>query len=383
MNLTKPLKFSESYDPVIKNGWRSVGAGGGGALFHPKISPFDKNTWMICCDMSETYITYDGGKHWRMLHLNGMVNDIAYHPQNSDIIYAGTFAMYKSFDKGLTWDLILPIPGADGVVAPDKIIGRVQKIHIDRKNPESIYVGYHTHVFGHQDKGTLKLVYSLDGGSSWTNPIDAEGFDFRYIDMSEGTDGRVLSVFTDKGFYRLSDNDLIKQPKPGGDCKWPISHATAGIDSKTGFTVFYVTQGVSGHGGGMWSDENGLMSAVFRSFDAGDTWKRLPDIDMDFPDKTISQRTIKDLVVSYNHPEHIYASVWRRPLILPSANVPGAFYDKTLRHPLAGKDMGPVNRMGIISSDDNGDTWNWSVAIDLKSPENASIGWYENAYYVD
>jgi photosystem II stability/assembly factor-like uncharacterized protein len=338
---------------------------------------------MICCDMSETYLTHDGGKHWRMLHLNGMVQDIAYHPANPDVIYAGSFAMYKSEDKGLTWRMILPAPCQSGLVTPDMTIGRVQKILIDRKFPDHIYVGYHTDRFQRPGHGSLKLFASDDGGCSWNDLGVVEGAEFRLIDMSESENGRVLSVFTDSGFYHWDGTTMVKQPMPGGDYQWPISHGTSGIYPNTGQTVFYITRGVSGHGGAMRSGQKGMMSAIFRSFDAGKSWIKLNAPDMDFPDHAISQRTVKDLAVSYYHPGRVYASVWRRPLILPSNNIPGELYDAALRHPFAGKDMGQINRMGIIVSDDYGETWRWSVPIDLNLPDNVAVGWYENAYDAD
>jgi len=47
--------------------FKIIGPGGGGAMFHPTVSPHDTNTVLIACDMSGSYITHDGGKSWRMV----------------------------------------------------------------------------------------------------------------------------------------------------------------------------------------------------------------------------------------------------------------------------------------------------------------------------
>src|SRR6266480_4774537 len=53
--------------------FRIIGPGGGGAMFHPTVSPHDLNTVLASCDMTGAYITHDGGKSWRMFNLRGVV----------------------------------------------------------------------------------------------------------------------------------------------------------------------------------------------------------------------------------------------------------------------------------------------------------------------
>ena len=45
--------------------FKVIGAGGGGAMFHPKVSPHDLNTFLGNRNMTGAYITHDGGKSWR------------------------------------------------------------------------------------------------------------------------------------------------------------------------------------------------------------------------------------------------------------------------------------------------------------------------------
>jgi photosystem II stability/assembly factor-like uncharacterized protein len=122
---------------------------------------------------------------------------------------------------------------------------------------------------------------------------------------------------------------------------------------------------------------------AYRSDDMGQTWVPLPGMDADYGDPS-STRTVRHIAVSYYHPEKVYFSIWRRPLVLPSVNLPGEMYDAAKRHPyLDGRDHGAVTRFGILVSENSGGTWKWSVAIDMEIPDNVYGGWFENSYDAD
>jgi photosystem II stability/assembly factor-like uncharacterized protein len=374
-------EFAKDYSPVVKNGWMSIGAGGGGALFHPKVSPHDKDTWMICCDMSETYITHDAGKHWRMLHLNGMVHDIAYDPVDPDVIYAGSSALYETRDRGLTWQLVLPV-SEDSKASPGKVIGNIFKVTVDRNDPSHVYVACDTGIrrWGQKSEGILRVYASGDGAKTWKEIDGFEGSEFTGLFPI----GNTVHVFTDTGYYRIAGTAAAAQPLPFCDTEsYIISHAAAGVHPVTGQTVLYAVYGYAPFGPRAGKDM-GMQSRVYRSLDGGDTWTEILGLDADFDDRTVSRRLVKDIAVSFNKPGRMYASLWRRPLVLPSCDVPGAMYDAALRHPLTGQYKGPVNTFGIMVSDDYGDTWAWSAKLELDVfPDNIGTGWYENAYDVD
>ena len=48
--------------------WEPVGLSGGGGMFNPAISPVDSKTAIVHCDMSNVFLTHDGGETWRMIH---------------------------------------------------------------------------------------------------------------------------------------------------------------------------------------------------------------------------------------------------------------------------------------------------------------------------
>ena len=49
-------------------------------MFNPTVSPHDKNTVLVSCDMTGAYITHDGGQSWRMFNLRGRVRFFAFDP---------------------------------------------------------------------------------------------------------------------------------------------------------------------------------------------------------------------------------------------------------------------------------------------------------------
>src|SRR5712692_8055061 len=92
--------------------FRIIGPGGGGAMFHPTISPHDPNTVLVSCDMTGSYITYDGGKSWRMFNLRGVAQFFVFDPLDKNVIYAQTNGLWRSQDQGETWTLIWPKPSS-------------------------------------------------------------------------------------------------------------------------------------------------------------------------------------------------------------------------------------------------------------------------------
>src|SRR5205823_14475108 len=77
-------------------GFTVVGPGGGGAMFHPSISPRDTETILVSCDMTGSYISHDGGKSWRMFNLRGVVEFFVFDPQNKNVIYAEATGLWRS-----------------------------------------------------------------------------------------------------------------------------------------------------------------------------------------------------------------------------------------------------------------------------------------------
>src|SRR5216683_2470066 len=90
--------------------FKIIGPGGGGAMFHPTVSPHDTNTVLIACDMTGAYITHDGGKSWRMFSLRGVVDFFVFDPSDPKTIYAHATGLWRSSDGGERWNLVYPRP---------------------------------------------------------------------------------------------------------------------------------------------------------------------------------------------------------------------------------------------------------------------------------
>lgn len=76
-------------------------------------------------------------QEWEKLGLEGRVSSIAFHPNNSEILYAvSDLELFKSNDGGATWDTLVPnyfngVPGGQ--------VSRVVHVAIDPKHPDTVY----------------------------------------------------------------------------------------------------------------------------------------------------------------------------------------------------------------------------------------------------
>src|SRR5690606_2462101 len=90
--------------------WGYVGYGGGGAMFYPAVSPHDPDFVFVACDMTGSYVTYDGGERWRMFNLKSPVDFFVFDPNDSNTVYANRIGLFRSTDRGHTWSLFYPQP---------------------------------------------------------------------------------------------------------------------------------------------------------------------------------------------------------------------------------------------------------------------------------
>src|SRR6266436_6407546 len=142
--------------------FKIIGPGGGGAMFHPTISPHDPDTVLISCDMTGSYITHDAGKSWRMFNLRGVVRFFVFDPLDQKVIYAQSSGLWRSQDQGETWSLIYPKPSSvksikmssdhsdEDLIAEPNLLGEITAIAIDPSGSKIFYV-----VAGDRRKGTF------------------------------------------------------------------------------------------------------------------------------------------------------------------------------------------------------------------------------------
>src|SRR5690242_1786705 len=132
--------------------FKVLGPGGGGAMFNPTISPHDPNTVLISCDMTGAYITHDGGKSWRMFNLRGVVRFFVFDPLDKNVIYAQSNGLWRSTDKGTTWNLVYPKPASiksvkmssdhsdEDIIAEPNPLGSITAMVIDPADSKVFYV---------------------------------------------------------------------------------------------------------------------------------------------------------------------------------------------------------------------------------------------------
>ena len=127
-------------------GFTVIGPGGGGAMFHPTVSPHDANTVLVACDMTGAYITHDGGRSWRMFNLRDVVAFLRLRSLRPENIYAGTRNLWRSTDAGETWKLVYPKPATiegvrmnsdhsdETIIAKPDPLGAIYALAIDPAN---------------------------------------------------------------------------------------------------------------------------------------------------------------------------------------------------------------------------------------------------------
>jgi photosystem II stability/assembly factor-like uncharacterized protein len=164
-------------------GFTVVGPGGGGAMFHPSVSPHDSKTVLVSCDMTGAYISHDGGKSWRMFNLRGVVEFFVFDPKDKNVIYAQATGLWRSSDNGDTWNLVYPKPSSvkgvrmnsdhsdEEIVAEPDPLGPISAMAIDPDDARTFYV-----TTGNRRKAAFTIFASHDGGDSWNKLGDLPDF---------------------------------------------------------------------------------------------------------------------------------------------------------------------------------------------------------------
>jgi len=265
--------------------FRVVGPGGGGAMFHPTISPHDTNTVLIACDMTGAYITHDAGKSWRMFNLRGVVDFFVFDPKDPKTMYAHATGLWRSSDTGEHWELVYPNPStvkdvkmssdhADEIIMaePDPL-GLISAMAIDPADSNVLYAS------AGNDKETAALFVSRDKGKTWQKKADLHSRPRRiWVDPSSPAASRTLYIGSAKAISVADGSGVRDLPLPA-----------VATDSSLGFgsdrkTTIYITS------------EKG----AFVSTDGGSNWQesKLPG----------EGSKVRAVATSLQHPETAYVS---------------------------------------------------------------------------
>ncbi|PYT81744.1 MAG: hypothetical protein DMG40_08515 [Acidobacteria bacterium] len=264
--------------------FKVIGPGGGGAMFHPTVSPHDLNTVLVACDMTGAYITHDGGKSWRMFNLRGVVQFFVFDPLEKKVIYAQASGLWRSDDNGETWNLVYPKPSSiksihmssdhsdEEIIAEPNPLGRITAMAIDPADSKVLYV-----TAGDRKKGTSALFVSRDAGQNWTKEADLPELASRvWVNPSSPRDGRTLLLAGSHFMATKTSSGVQKIPalpaktlsdisagftKDGKPIIYAIGDASAFVSDNEGRTWREVS----------WGQSNGKMRAIATSLHNPDT----------------------------------------------------------------------------------------------------------------
>jgi photosystem II stability/assembly factor-like uncharacterized protein len=265
-------------------GFTVLGPGGGGAMFHPTISPHDPTTVLVACDMTGAYITHDGGGTWRMFNLRGVVRFFVFDPADPKTIYAATHGLWRSTDGGETWSLVYPQPSAiqgirmnpdhadETFVADPDPLGSISSLAIDPDNHRTVFVT------ASRNKSSA-LFLSQDAGNTWQqlNPLP-EAPQRMWIDPRSNRNSRTLFMAGSHFIVVRDGSNLVERATPA-----ELTNLSMGFDQR-GKTLIYAT----------------AREGLYASRDEGASWQKLK-----LPG---SEYQVRAVATSLDHPDIAYVS---------------------------------------------------------------------------
>ncbi len=292
--------------------WRSVGpAGAGGRVVDISAAGDSPQKIYIATGGGGVWRTSNQGTTWDPIFEHedvGAIGAVAADPSNPDTIWVGTGeanprnsvswgdGVYKSTDGGKTWRNL-------GL----KDTQHIGRIRIDPRNPDVVYVAALGHIWGpNAERGVFK---TIDGGLSWTQS---------------------LKINADTGVV-----DLAMDPRDSNTL-----YAAAWQVRRDGFS--------GGDPGKQW----GPGSGIYKTTDAGRTWRKLSQ---GLPRADLGRI---GLAIAPSNPAILYAVV-QTPTTAPSfpegqegGPPPAPAGPRTMRDG------------GIFRSEDRGETWRWVNSVD-------------------
>lgn len=264
-------------DP-ISGSWKVLGPGGGGAMYHPTISPHSDRDVLVACDMTGAYLSRDGGESWRLFNLHGVPRFFEFDPQDRNTFYAGTRALWRSTDGGASWQRVWPREieridmGNDHAdeyyVAEGGRMRSILALAIDPADSAIIYAAL-------EENGAVSLEESRDRGAVWRPIAPLPGGARRIlVDAASPRDNRTLYVLGDNAVAVRRGGQWQSSSAPAEQ----IADMSAGFAADGRLTVYAVASSalyVSTDGGARWV-RRGLAGPA--SYRAIATSLRHPDV---------------------------------------------------------------------------------------------------------
>jgi len=234
--------------------WYSIGCGGGGAMYKPRISPHSNAILTVSCDMGGYYISKDGGKSWAMIDLFSHAFVSEFDPVDPNVIYAGSDNLYKSKDLGKTWENICS-ENTRGKDNPLELI-------IDPDNTNNLYMAAGNREVIYLARSLNSFIVSKDGGSTWKKitssiPRGEKLFGF-VLDKNSPVERRAMYLGTSRGVFKSEDGGNSFSSHNQGLSKPELISFSGGSDIRNGKTILYACV----ENDGIYKSEDGAQTWV-------------------------------------------------------------------------------------------------------------------------
>ncbi len=263
--------------------WRNIGPLRGGRSLGSSGSPGRPNEYYFGATGGGLWKTTDGGQEWAAV-TDGQISSssigaVAVAETNPDIVYIGGGetqlrgsitqgdGVYKTTDGGKTWRHV-------GL----KETQAISRIRVHPTNPDIVYVAALGHPYGdNEERGVFK---SIDGGNTWKKVL--------FVSPKAGAADLIIDRTNPKILYATTWQVYRKTWKMWGggpDCKlWKSENGgetwteltknpgmPEGLIGKIGITVSPADNKR------LWAIVEANEGGVYRSDDAGATWKKTND----------------------------------------------------------------------------------------------------------
>ena len=178
--------------------WAPRGAGGGGALFSPAISPTSGGEIYVASDMGQLFHTTTSGASWSELDFRQIQSshetrvqftedpNILYSIDYTDPVGSGAARPIKSTDAGVTWHALANDPTSAGAF----------RLFADPANHNRLIVSDYTNLY-----------FSGDGGTTWAR---------RYTNSNGGQGLHIAGAFFDGSNLYVGTNSGLLVSSDGG-----------------------------------------------------------------------------------------------------------------------------------------------------------------------